>query len=78
MRIVRNFCSARPTARAMSISLPDFRQIDIEATPKALRAIFWMHSMEVVTGHQLAHCLSFYAVAAVMVAMHADTLQVQA
>jgi hypothetical protein len=79
MRIVRNFCSARPTARAMSISRRYSKDIDpIASMLEVIGAAFWVHSMEVVTGQKLAQWLPYYAVMAVMAVMRADALPVRA
>jgi hypothetical protein len=57
---------------------PQDPTVDVLPLFAVVQAIFWMHSLEVVTGLRPAHSLSFYALAAVDAAAITGDLLVKA
>jgi hypothetical protein len=57
---------------------PQDPTIDVLPLFVVVQAIFWMHSLEVVTGLRLAHSLSYYELAAIEAAASTGDLLVKA
>lgn len=49
-----------------------------DATPEQIDILFWLHSLQVASGHHPAQRLSFYTVAAVLDAIRQHALRVRA